>query len=341
MSKPKCHWGGVDLGWLSPEHLRACTDAGCPGCRPCGKGHCALRGRCAAHVEHAAGIFTCPSCIGSVRADIAAVVELYASAMPVEAYAAGVESEAFNLIGPAASVDQFAARRQYDDAARGWCEFPPSNDPHHPYVVLGGWDMAMREVYGPYTDLFVSVTGAADYLTGLLEGAFPHTREFEEFAHDVARCRTHLEVVAHDSRAPEQGARCPRCADEREDGKGPRLRKRYAEGRDEPARAGERDTWHCPDVAAHWWTERDYRNRVEREFVKHAPALPVRELSDRCGVPASTIRRWAARTTRKIDDEWVEIPPKIKPVGRSDDGRKTYAVADVLRLADRQESQRA
>lgn len=333
MSKPKCRWGGPESGWLSPEHLRDCKAADCSGCRPCGEDHCAFRGRCAHHVDHAAGIITCPSCIGTVRGDLRAIAQLHAVALPSEAVEKGVDSEAFNLVGPAPAPADLAERREADEWLQGWCAIKPDPD-HEPYTLLGRWDLALRETYGPPTRLRITVSRAADYLEGLLAGPFPHAPEFEVFAREVKACREHAEQVLHDSRKPEEGARCPEC------GKGgPRLRKRYAEGKDDKTRRGERDTWHCPANPAHWWSEHDYRARVDGAYLAHAPTLTADDMERAHGIPASTVRRWASETTRwvprpdgKPGKLKVSVPPKIKPAGKTHDGRRLYDVAECQAL---------
>ena len=337
--KPRCHYDH-DAGWLTPEHARDCADHDCDGCRPCPKTHCAMRGKCASHVEPETGERTCPACIGKVRGHLNAIELLASLNLPDEAEETGVESEAFNLTGPAADPGQWEARRQRmvaGDDGRGWCQWPRHEaldplDPRHPYTVLGGWDMALRETYGPPTDLLVSVSRAADYLRGLLAGPFPHGEEFEAFDAALADCRAHLEAVIHDSREPEKGAPCPTCAAEH--GKGPRLRKRYAahpglkpgevcakkqRGEECPTCDGEADTWHCPDVASHWFTDHEYRNRIGREHVRHASELTDRDCEARTGVKAATIRKWAERghVRRRLSG-----------------GRRVYVVADVVRHAE-------
>jgi hypothetical protein len=306
-----------------------------------------MRGRCASHVDHAAGIVTCPGCIRRARRDLAAIEDLHALMLP-EAIEAGIDSEAANLAGPAASSEQVEGKRGYEDARRGWCAYPRDAEDLHPYTVLGWWDLALRESYGPQSDLFITVNRARSFLDGLLAGMFPHTREFEEFSKHIARCRNHLEAVLHDSRTPEQGRPCPRCA-EAGDG-APRLQKRYAQHAGakgytscpDPEKCltcqGANDTWHCPHVGEHWWTEHDYRDRVAVDYIEHATELPVRELAERCGVPAGTIRRWAAATHRIVGDDVVEVPPLLRSRGRYSDGRKTYRVTDVERLRDRIEA---
>lgn len=316
----KCNWNS-EAGWLTPEHVRDCDDTLCRGCKPCPRSHCGMRGRCAHHVQAESGVITCASCVGKVRSDLAAIVDLYEMGLHEEAEDAGVESEAFVLIGPSALPGSV-------DYRRGFCEFPRS-DERHPYAVLATWDLALREQYGPPTDLAITVQRAADYLTGLLAGAFPHGDEFEDFSREIGACRAHLEQVVHDSRTPEQGRHCPRCVEL--SGKGPRLQKRYARGDDERTKAGNNDTWHCPAESEHWWTERDYRDRVAADYVGHAKELPARELAERINRPISTIRKWAARSWEDDAKQWRD--PLLISRKRGEDGRKLYPVEVAERLA--------
>lgn len=313
MSKPPtCHYD-ADAGWLTPEHRAACAERDCAGCRPCAESHCALMGRCPNHVDAAAGIYTCPACIGKVKRNVARIVERYAE-LPEEIEVKGVDSEALNLHGPAASAEQLEARRRWE-ADRGWCDFPrtlAADDPHHPYAVLGRWDMAIRESYGPETDLFVTITRAADYLTGPVLERFAHTQEFEEFARDVARCLTHLETVLSDSREPEKGAPCPKCSEEKPGEKAPRLRKRY--GADV---TGKDDTWHCPAVPAHWWSDVDYRARVDGDYLAHAETLTASQMHEAHGIKPGTLRQWASRGS-------------VRRRGRNAQGQQLYDVAQAL-----------
>ena len=346
----RCHYD-AELGWLGAEHLRACKATDCKGCKPCGKTHCALRGRCPEHVNIEVGERTCPRCIDRARVDLLAIEQLYAVAMRDEVTYAGTDSEAFTLIGPVADRGQWEARRQRRvsaDEARGWCDYPRHEllrplDPYHPETVLGGWDIALRETYGPPTDLLTNVSRSVAYLTGLLAGPFPHGDEFEAFTAEIVTCRTHLEAVVHNSRAPETGRHCPRCIELR--GKGPRLRKRYGAHPGLPPGHrcaapigkckicdGRDDTWHCPDVGAHWWTEEDYRRHVASDYVEHADELPAAELADRLGVPLSTVRKWAARVWDDAARAYRE--PALKARRKSADGRKVYRVADALRLIE-------
>lgn len=330
MSTPRCTWDD-DLGWLTPEHRADCRAADCKGCRPCGKAHCAFRGRCANHVEQHAGIYTCPSCIGKVRRTVRSILTRY-SELPSEFDFVGVESEALNLHGPAADHGQWVARRAILSdayAERGWCDFPKhagmaDDDPHHPLAVLGRWDIAIRESYGHTSDLFVTVSRAVDYLTGDVLDRFAHTREFEEFAKETTDCLSHLEDVLALSVRPEQGAPCPTCRvelagkvdDEGRPKKAPRLHKRY--GRDQ---TGLDDTWHCPAVPAHWWSHRDYRDRVDEDYLKHADRLTAKQLQAAHGIAPGTVRQWASRG-------------KVAKRGMNSFGQVLYDVAQAKALND-------
>jgi hypothetical protein len=306
-----------------------------PSGETCNRDHCALRGRCAGHVDHAAGINTCPSCIGRTRKDIAAIVVRYA-VMAYDAQVDGVDSEAMNLLGAAADPDQYAARRDMLTALyerQGWCEWPRpeayrADDPHHPYAVLGRWDMALRDQgWLGQTDLLVTVASAATALDSALNGGFPHGDEFEDFARDIAACRTHLEAVDHDDRVPEQGRPCPTCAAENEDGKAPRLQKRYAHHPGMPPGArcetmgcrtcdGRDDAWHCPAHLGHSWTDDEYRNRVDADYLEHAEALTADQLRQRFGISRGSITGWAAKG-------------EVRKRGRDHHGRQLYDVAGV------------
>jgi hypothetical protein len=352
---PRCTW--TSNGWTTAEHLATC-DIDCAGCRPCPKSHCELNG-CSNHVEHGAGIFTCPSCIGKTRRTIRAILTRYAE-LPAEYEYSDIDDEPLNLHGPAADTGQWAERRKRLERAyaeRGWCDYPKhagmaDDDPHHPLAVLGRWDIAIRESYGHASDLFVTISRAVDYLTGPVLDTFAHTREFEEFAKETRTCLNHLEDVLALVQRSEQGAPCPTCSDELKDSedRAPRLEKRVAEHHpkmkdgevcqvgapDCRVCRGDNDTWHCSRNPAHHWDDASYRGRVDGDYVQHATALPTRELAKRIGKPVSTVRRWAGRTYLGTDEhgEATYGEPRLKATGRAADGRKTYSVAEALRLAE-------
>lgn len=344
---PPCTW--TEAGWMTPEHRIGCRDADCQGCRPCPESHCELHGRCPNHVERGAGIFTCPRCIGKVKRTVREIGTRYAE-LPDEYEFAGVDSEVLNMHGPAADPSVWAERRRrlvevY--AERGWCDYPrhgalAPDDEQHPYAVLSRWDQAIRESYGPQTDLFVTVSSAVTYLTGEVMDRFAHTQEFEDFARETRACLSHLEDVLALSARPETGAPCPACTEElakrrmhcpddscdecRE--RAPRLVKRLAEHhpRIKPAKvcavancrtcAGDNDSWHCPRDPAHHWDNVSYRGRVDREYVDHADTLTADQAAERFGIKASVIRVWGSREL-------------VRKVGKDANGITLYAVEDI------------
>lgn len=322
-TRPTCTWDGNK--WTQPDGTT------------CNDNHCAMRGRCPNHVQPEAGVRTCGTCIGRTRKHLAAIVVRYAL-MAYDAQVDGVDSEAMNLLGRAAAPEQYAARRDQLQALyqrQGWCDWPRveafrPDDPHHPYAVLGRWDLALRDQgYLGQTDLLITVTRAAEDLDRALNGPFPHGDDFEDFAAEIAACLAHLEAVDHDSRTPERGRPCPSCAAEH--GKGPRLQKRYAKhpGYDPGQRCnkpnckicdGRKDAWHCPDNPTHAWSDEDYRSKVAADYVEHSDRLTASQLATRLGVKAGTIRVWASRG-------------KIRKRGRDHLGRQLYDVADTTRRA--------
>jgi hypothetical protein len=318
---PTCSWDGER--WTQPDGTA------------CNEDHCAMRGRCPHHVQHAAGINTCPRCIRRVRKDVDAIVELWIRLLVFDVVIDGIESEAMNLAGVAASPAQYAEKRQrltarYD--AQGWCDWPRlesfrDDDPHHPYAVLARAAQALEDggwiTVGPWD--WNVVRAAAAIRTALDETAFAHGDEFADLAAELAACRAHLENVDHDSRTPDLGRPCPACVETH--GKGPRLRKRHAShpGMKPGKRCGDTlcpicdgraDAWHCPDEPAHAWTDDEYKLRVDADYVQHAAALTADQLAQRFTIRVGTIRVWANRGL-------------VRKRGRDQYGRQLYDVADV------------
>lgn len=329
--RPTCTWDGER--WTNGDEA-------------CNENHCAMRGRCPNHVQHGVGINTCAGCIRKARKDVAAIVELYAL-MAFDAQVDGVDSEAMNLLGRAAAPEQYSARRAREAALyerQGWCEWPRSeafrpDDPHHPYSVLGRWDMAMRDQgWLPQSDLLVTVVNAAEGINHALDGGFPHGDEFEDFANQIRDCKAHLEAVDHDSHTPDLGRPCPTCADQRTEGdpKAPRLRKRYAvhpglppgmrcgakdgsSGTVRPCRVcdGKDDAWHCPAFPEHAWTDDEYRRAVDADYIEHATALTAEQMRERFDVSRGSLSGWASRG-------------EVRKAGKDQHGRQMYDVASVV-----------
>lgn len=294
-----------------------------------------MRGRCPHHVQHAAGIVTCPRCIRRVRKDVDAIVELWIRVLVFDVVVDGIDSEAMNLAGAAASPAQYAEKRQriaarYD--AQGWCDWPRlestlDDDAHHPYAVLARAAQALEDAgwitVAPWD--WNVVRAAAAIRTALDETGFPQGDEFAALAAELATCRAHLENVDHDSRAPDLGRPCPACVQAH--GKGPRLRKRHASHPGSkpgqrcsdtlcPICEGRADAWHCPDDPAHAWTDDEYRNRVDADYVQHADWLASADMIERTGVSRGSLTGWASRG---------------HVAKRTQEGRVVYRVADVVR----------
>jgi hypothetical protein len=291
--RPACHYD-TQHGWLTPD-----TDSG----RPCPKDHCGLRGEpCGHHVNHAAGIYTCPTCISRFRRDLTTIKTLNAVELVEEALEAGINSEAATLIGPASlDAPSDTELREADDWQRGHCSWPqrPEKPIKHPLVILGDLEHDLRASYGPHTTLRPTVDRAADYLTALLNGPFPHDDQFENTARTVANLRAHLEAVAHTARHAERGHPCPTCTKDLPDNEqAPRLLKHYATGSGTDVTTGRLDTWHCPTNTAHWWTDSDYRAQVDamhREQVKAGRWLTATEAAEKYGVTPRAVHKWGQR----------------------------------------------
>lgn len=199
----------------------------------------------------------------------------------------------------------------YDTLASEYARLIPEDDEHHPLSVLGWWEFAIREDYGPETDRRITVSSAVAYLDRMLHRiANDPAQDFPQMAHELRKCRTHLEAVLHDSHAPETGAPCPAC------NTGQPLIKRYED--DDPT--GASDRWTCRDCGS-WWSEADYRLRVAARYLEHATALTASQIETEYRVPQGTLRRWV-------------LEKRVKQAGRDESGRVLYRVADVRDMRD-------
>lgn len=293
----KCRWA-KETGWQTSDK------------QTCNETHCGMGGTCANHLP--AGTATCPTCIGKVRADLRDIVRM-SPAIGVEAEYAGVDSEAANLAGPHATIEQLNGKREAGIHVE-WENKP--GELLHPYAVVTSWCLALQDHSDIATVLRLTFARAVDHVEAhLSDFAQSSPLEFEEMAGDFRRCRAHLEAVLGDSRKPDLGAPCPRCTEDHA-GPAPRLAKHWGSSED-------RDRWICPTCGA-TWTEPDYRYRVEGAYLTHATELTASQLHRVTGVPVGTIRQWAARG-------------RVRKRGKRD-GVQLYDAADVKRHADTEDA---
>lgn len=317
VSRNPCRWAGSDQPRMLRTHERECNTSGCPGCQPCPERHCALCG--IEHVTHEGrgADQTCAACIGVVRGDLKLIAELAERLMP-EAIHRGVNSEAANLAGPSIdTVDGLEAwgyRRM--SGLLGRIPALADDDSQHPLWVLGTWEMAVREHLDQPSEKRITLAEAQGYLDGHLT-LLAHDPEFafDELARDARGCRGHLEDVLHDGEREERGAPCIAC------GKA-RLVKSYGKTEDD-------DKWTCPRCNQ-WWTETDYRTKVDGVYVQNAPSLTASQIAETYRVTESTVRRWANPQT----DRGITKPARVRKRGKDQHGRQLYDVADVLAARD-------
>lgn len=313
-----------DPAWHPPLAYRPCR-----GCQRCTEPHCR---RCGIqHAEH-----TCPGCIADVREDLAKITAM-CSALPAEAAAKGIDSEAMNLLGPVSDPEA----RQHAEASykagrlpEGWLETGRhgkkcpllvneactgcGGGEHHPLTFAWWWNECWREAFDHDETPAVSDDYGVRELVGYLDRNLTYAAEqphlpFEDFARDAAACRRHLEQVLHDGEQIETGAPCMTC------------RRRLA-------RITEKDgcvVYRCEHCRTDLSEDR-YKLAVKDEHIKRAEMLTADDMATRTRVSASTIRRWA--NLRRIDG--IEYEPLIRSCGRNGQSRKVYRVVDVERIRD-------
>ena len=230
--------------------------------------HCTARRTCPVHIGP--DELTCPRCIGRTRSDLTWIVNLSAL-MATVALEAGVDSEAANLAGPAADPEAWSWRKVAARQGRAWhLSLVEDDDEHHPYLVLGRWDLMLREDYDQPSDKPVTIANAATYLARQLQRlANDDGQDFALFAREIRTCRTHLERVLSTSKRLQRGAPCYLCTDD-QTGVGPRLVRRFGHWcEDEDCDRlhyddATGDRWVCPrDPQAHWWTHEAYTDWIE------------------------------------------------------------------------------
>lgn len=229
--------------------------------------HCTARRTCSVHIGP--NDLTCPRCINRTRNDLAWIVGL-AALMPTEALNTGTNSEAANLAGPAADPEAWSWRKIAARQGRAWhLSLVEDDDEHHPYSVLGRWDLMLRETYQQPSSRPITILNAAQYLRGILHKlANDPDQDYPQFAREIRTCRTHLEAVLSNGTKQERGAPCPECTDD-QGGVGPRLVRRFGHWCEDPDcdrlhyTDDTGDTWVCPRNHDHTWTHEDYARWIE------------------------------------------------------------------------------
>lgn len=310
-----CKYDGAERPRILPgRHEDDCAGNECRGCQPCPWVHCR---RCyREHVEAETG--TCPNCLADVRTDIAEITRMVA-ALPAEVRVKGIDSEAMNLLGPTADPEALGHMRASINVGRipaDWLEV--ADDERHPLLVLGSWMEAYIEAFNHVDPERITVASAASYLNRNLtyigaEADVP----FEDFARDVAGCRSHMERVLHDGEQVETGAPCMTCEK-------PLLRV-YENGalpwfhKDDSRPIADRDGWACRRCRE-FRSEKDYRLNVADLHRSSAEWLSAPDMIERTGISRGSLTGWASLG-------------KVKR--RTSGGRVVYRVADVeARLTD-------
>lgn len=291
----------------------------CAGCVPCPALHCIVgwrgeRGDCQTHAET-----VCPACLAKTREHLAEIVRLSGLPLVAEALTKGADSEASDLLGPAANPKAWRQRGDYGH------RFEPDSrvGEQHPLWVLGWFDMIVTEHQGHSRTQRITVTSAANYLDRNLHFLAADIEfDFPDMANTIADCRTHLEQVLRDGEQRETGAPCMTC----------RIPLELVRGEHE-------DRWRCPRCKEQS-TEDQYRFALRLDFIENAAALNVDDMAVRIGVASSTIRKWAnVVRTQEPGEEPVEHPALLAQSGIVN-GRKVYLVADAELIRDNGGDQR-
>ena len=293
-----CRYAGRTEPRVVPgRHTGLCGDEACPGCQPCERAHCRVCG-----IAHVAG--ACPECMAETRDALREIGRLCGS-LPEEVEHRGVEGEAMMLLGPAANPEARGHLEASVAAGRVSPDYlADAIGETHPVWVLGTWEMLWRAELDHDEADTVTLAAAVAYLDQTMSymASWPHL-SFEDFAHDLRRCLTHLEAVLHDGEQIDRGAPCMAC-------RVPLIR--------EWGNLAAADGWRCPRCKE-WRSDADYRLNVADLHSERAEWLTDRDMEQRTGIKAGTVRSWS----RDKGDGW-------EPIGkRADSGRVVYRVADV------------
>lgn len=313
---PACRYVANDL----PRFLIGRHEDGCPGdcegCQECSETHCRL-----CYDEHIPEAHqTCPTCVNAVRSDLNAIPDLVdqledqavngaPDGRPL-AMAAIPGGDAMVLMG--AGSDGVSSIRE----VTSWRDIHAADhervgDPEPPLSLLASWEDDWRNVFGFRHGPRATIQGCVAWLTEHLHTAAQTHDAFDEFAQQVAGCRSRLESVLGHGTGDQKGAACIWCQ--------ATLVRRARERKERDQCDGHADTfggrsctyprqsgccdrggvdldgeWHCPRCRRRYDPER-YDRATKAAYIFHAEELSAPEMAARFSIPAGTIRVWANR----------------------------------------------
>lgn len=298
-----CRWNGLrNPRTIAGRHGEDCQGLDCPGCQPCTEPHCRVCGR-----THADG--TCAECMAATRETLFEIARM-CDALPEEVESRGIAGEAMMLLGPVVDPEAWGHVSASVASGRLPADWIEGGGELHPATVLLTWQMVWRDALEHDEAPDAELATAVDYLDRTMSymGGYEHV-PFEDFARDVRRCSGHLEAVLHDGEQVERGAPCLAC--------GRQMTKSTGDGGNV--------TYDC--LTCHRRVpEAQYRYAVGVAYRAHADRLPITDLADRLGIPASTIRRWASSARGN--------PPLLRSCGVNASGVKVYRVSAVEDVRD-------
>lgn len=308
-----CRWiSTTEPRALRNRHLTDCENNTCRGCQPCPERHCQICGTEHVTVDTRGTDQTCGLCIHATRDNLKAITRLSEHLLD-EAVNKGVNSEAAALAGPSIHTLEGIEAFEYRRMSYLMGRIPQlEQDDQHPLWILGTWEMVTREHLQQEAKPGQRITliDARDYLADQLT-RLAHDPEFpfDELARDLARCVSHLEDVLHDGERTETGAACPACGQAN-------LIKDYGQTADDEIR------WRCPRRnCSQWWSDKDYRAKVDATYVRHATRLTASQMHDVYRIKPGTLRKWASEGS-------------VKKHGKTQSGQQLYDVADALKARD-------
>lgn len=233
---PACHYDRTLGERVTREHRDNCEDPSThSGCAPCTAPHCLVCGRNHTNNDHP---WTCPECIGKIRADLADLCTAYA-ALALEATDGGGDGHlvaaapipggnAQVLIGPTVRLDVLRTARtmsrdhhptdplpalavlaQWEDIYRAWL----GHTPQRAGVTIarpGGGAGIRIPARASVSRAIGYLDGQLDYLANHLDGTEP---DWLAFVHQLRRLRSDTERALHDERDSEEGVECFECGD--------------------------------------------------------------------------------------------------------------------------------